>query len=89
MSTRKFSIEYDGALVLDGVVVVSPGPGLPKEAIKELVNAVNAQPDLLAALTKAIAALNHTPRFYVPSLQTTSYVIVAQCEHAYHSAQKP
>jgi hypothetical protein len=38
--------------------------------------------DLLAALEQAFAALNATPRFSVPRLDTDSYEIAATCEKA-------
>ena len=38
--------------------------------------------DLLAALTRALAALNTAPRFRVASLDTDSYAIAAECDKA-------
>jgi len=38
--------------------------------------------DLLAALTRALAALNTAPRFRVAGLDTDSYAIAAECEKA-------
>ena len=43
--------------------------------------------DLLAALKQAITALNTAPRFAVPSLDTTSYEIAAQCDRVIAQAK--
>ena len=42
---------------------------------------------LLAALEQAIAALNTTPCFRVPHLDTDSYAIAAVCDHALRKAK--
>jgi hypothetical protein len=46
-----------------------------------------AAPDLLAALTQAVAALNTAPRFSVPCLGTDSYAIAAICDRAIGKAR--
>jgi hypothetical protein len=43
--------------------------------------------DLLRALEQAVAALNHAPRFAVPSLETDSYRIAAICDLAIAKAK--
>jgi|SRR5271165_3347189 len=46
-----------------------------------------ASEDMLAALDKAVAALNTAPRFKVPGLGTDSYAIAAICDQAIAKAR--
>ena len=47
----------------------------------------NPNPDLIAALEQAVAALNTAPRFRVASLDTDSYRIASICDRAIAKAK--
>ena len=68
--TFTFATEYDGSLVINNVVVASPCSEMPKEAIRQLVDAKNSMAGHLARMDRldqaarcAIAALTQNATF--------------------------
>jgi hypothetical protein len=57
-TTRKWSVEYDGSLVLGTVIVCQPSADLPREAIAELAQAATDRPQLEARCRELEAALH-------------------------------
>ncbi len=55
---HKFTQEYDGALVCDGVVILQPCEGFSAAAIKQIVHRNNTHDELLAALLQLAQNVN-------------------------------
>jgi hypothetical protein len=52
------------------------------------VHRMQAENAVIAALMQAVVALNTAPRFRVPSLDTDSYAIAAECDKAIATAKR-
>ena len=73
---------YDGAMPVTEIEVCGPeGVGFARWRDEDFSLRLAAR-DLLAALTRAVAALNAAPRFRVAGLDTDSYAIAAECDKA-------
>ncbi len=57
-----------------------PGPVYGLEGLAELIDEHTRAPELLAALKKAIKALNTMPRRDIPALAMDSYKLVSELE---------
>ncbi len=78
---------YDDAMPVNEIEVRGPeGVGFAKWRDEDFSLRLAAH-DLLAALTRALAALNTAPRFGVPSLGADSYAIAAECGRAIAKAK--
>ena len=78
---------YDDAMPVNAIEVCGPdGIGFARWRDEEVSLQLAAR-DLLAALTRAVAALNTAPRFRVASLATDSYAIAAECDKAIATAK--
>jgi hypothetical protein len=73
---------YSDYIPVAEIVVDSPDGERVAEWISPDLLLRLAAPDLLAALEKAVIALNTARRFRVPKLDTDSYAIAAHCGRA-------
>jgi hypothetical protein len=78
---------YDSIEPLDQVQIWDPQRGVLASWENPDYLARQAASELLEALEQAVVALNTTPRFKVPSLDTNSYEIAAICDRAIAKAK--
>ncbi len=78
---------YDDAMPVNAIEVCGPeGVGFAQWRDEEVWLQLAAR-DLLAALKRAVTALNTVPRFRVSGLGTDSYEIAAECDKAIAAAK--
>jgi hypothetical protein len=78
---------YSDYVPVDEIVVDDPDDERVAEWVSHDLLLRLAAPDLLAALEKALIALNTARRFKVPKLDADSYAIAAACDRAIRRAK--